>query len=252
MKIYYLSDLHIEYGVNKNFFSNLKKYNKDIKDSILILAGDIHNFSDILTDSTLRKLTDLFKHTYIIAGNHEFYNGKTDISILLESFEHTSNNITLLNNKVVTINGVDLIFSSMFTEITPQNSYWISRKMNDFYRIKFNENHFTTDNYNEIYKNALTFIKDKAFYSKNCIIISHHLPSFISLNPYYKNDILNEAFSAELSDFILDNQQIKAWIFGHTHYNTYQSIGNTKLLTNQVGYYTENMIGFEYNSFIEI
>jgi len=35
------------------------------------------------------------------------------------------------------------------------------------------------------------------------------------------------------------------WIYGHTHYNVDQYIGNTRIITNQRGYSFENLQGFD-------
>jgi hypothetical protein len=52
----------------------------------------------------------------------------------------------------------------------------------------------------------------------------------------YKTDLLNEAFAVELFPFI-ESSGIDYWIYGHHHCNTPAfSIGNTQMLTNQLGY----------------
>jgi hypothetical protein len=47
---------------------------------------------------------------------------------------------------------------------------------------------------------------------------------------------LNEAFATELYDFI-ESSNIAFWGYGHQHFNTPDFfIGNTRLVTNQLGY----------------
>ena len=73
MKIQYCSDLHLEFHANSYYLKNNPI--KPLGD-VLILAGDIiyleepflkHEFFDFCSAN--------FKTTYIICGNHEFYNG---------------------------------------------------------------------------------------------------------------------------------------------------------------------------------
>ena len=47
--------------------------------------------------------------------------------------------------------------------------------------------------------------------------------------------LLNSGFATELGDFIADSR-IDVWIFGHSHANIDATIGNTRLVCNQLGY----------------
>ena len=71
--------------------------------------------------------------------------------------------------------------------------------------------------------------------------------------PQHKGSLLNSAFATELGDFIADSR-IDAWIFGHSHANEEATIGNTRLVCNQLGYvaYGEHLVGFDGGKFIEI
>ena len=57
----------------------------------------------------------------------------------------------------------------------------------------------------------------------------------------------------ELGDFIADSR-IDAWIFGHSHANIDATIGNTRIVCNQLGYvyYRENLGGFDGGKVIEV
>ena len=71
--------------------------------------------------------------------------------------------------------------------------------------------------------------------------------------PEHKSSLLNSAFATELGDFIADSR-IDAWIFGHSHANIDATIGNTRIVCNQLGYvyYRENLGGFDGGKFIEV
>ena len=64
----------------------------------------------------------------------------------------------------------------------------------------------------------------------------------------------NGAFATELGNYIADSR-IDAWIYGHSHTNIDTTIGNTKIICNQMGYiyYNEHLTnGFEPNKTIVI
>ena len=96
-------------------------------------------------------------------------------------------------------------------------------------------------------KTHLNFIKGelKALESEKTVVMTHHVPSFKNYRIPYLLTNLDEAFIVELSDFI-ESSQANYWIYGHHHSNSENfKIGQTKMLTNQLGYvkYSET-VGF--------
>lgn len=65
--------------------------------------------------------------------------------------------------------------------------------------------------------------------------------------------MLNEAFAVELHDLI-ETSDIACWGYGYHHNNTPEfTIGNTKLITNQLGYVQLNEHRlFEVNKCIDL
>jgi hypothetical protein len=69
------------------------------------------------------------------------------------------------------------------------------------------------------------------------VVVTHHSPSKLSTKPKYQHDtIMNGAYSSDLSDFILDNPQIKVWTHGHTHDFFDYMVGSTRVICNPRGY----------------
>ena len=234
MKIQYASDLHIEFPDNKEF---LKQHPLKPVGDILVLAGDIVPFAIMKEHNDFfNYLSNNFEDTYWIPGNHEYYH--FDIAKKTGSFhEKIRDNVHLLNNTVINKNGVDLIFSTLWSQISPAKQWVIERGMNDFYVIVYNGHKFTVPIYNQLHSESLSFIQ-KALINKadNSVVISHHLPTFMNYPEKYKDSVLNQGFAVELFDLIESNGP-DAWIYGHTHGNTSGfAIGKTQLLTNQMGY----------------
>lgn len=253
MKIYYSSDLHLEFEhIRTNFKKDLKSFQPE-QNSILILAGDINYLTNLKNDILLKKYCQKFEQVFYVCGNHEFYDN-SDASILLESFENDFDSFKLVNNCIKNINGIDFIFSSLFSNISSLNEYWISRGMNDFRNIKWKYDvRFNTEHFNKIHEVCFDFVKKSVEQSSKSIIVSHHLPSDLLINPHFKGNTLNEAFGTDLTNFIVDNtNKIHSWIYGHNHFNQDLIIGNTNMLTNQRGYSEKERYCFSFNKFIEI
>ena len=129
MKIQYCSDLHIEFPENKKFLLE----NPIIPTAeILVLAGDIIPFSILdQHQDFFDYLSDHFKMVFWIPGNHEYYHG--NIYQRTGSFEEKiRENVILLNNKVKIFGETKLIFSTLWSYISPQNSFEIQQSLNDF------------------------------------------------------------------------------------------------------------------------
>lgn len=115
MKIQYCSDLHLEFAQNEKFLADNPI---QAVGDILVLAGDIiywepenfkHRFFDYVSDH--------FKAVYYIPGNHEFYSGK-EVQILDRPvFEPLRENVFLVNNKQINIEGIDFFFSLFWSHI---------------------------------------------------------------------------------------------------------------------------------------
>lgn len=235
LKIQYASDLHLEFPQNSKF---IKENPLQPVGDILVLAGDIVPFAVMEKfDDFFSYLADHFEHTYWLPGNHEYYHFDiADKSVVLN--EQIRNNVTLVNNTSVIHNGVDILFSTLWSQISLANQWQIERSLNDFHLIKRNGLHFTSEYYNALHQDSLDFIKQSVNQSngEKVVVFTHHCPTFLNYPSKYKGDALNEAFASELYDFI-ESSKISFWGYGHHHCNTPDFfIGNTRLVTNQLGY----------------
>lgn len=238
-KIQYASDLHLEFPKNKEFFNaNPLVPNGDI----LILAGDIVPFAVMDKHQDFFSfLSDNFQMTYWIPGNHEYYyfDAATKSGTI---YEEIRSNVILLNNSVVQHQNTKLIFSTLWSKISPANQWSIERGLSDFHVINYNGHRFTTDDYNNLHTNCINFINQelKVNDADKTIVVTHHVPTFKKYPKIYKNSTLNEAFAVELFDTI-EASKVDYWIYGHSHYNTKDfKIGTTQMLTNQLGYVQRN------------
>ena len=252
MKLQYASDLHLEFPANKEF---LKQHPLQPVGDVLVLSGDIVPFAVMDKHKDFfNYVADNFKTTYWLPGNHEYYH--FDIAqksgVLNEAIR---SNVFLVNNTSVVHEQVKLVFSTLWSHISPGYQWQIERSLNDFHLIKHKGFRFFAEQYNQLYSESLAFIQNEVITNKEkqMAVFTHHCPTFLNYPEQYKGDVLNEAFAVELHDLI-DTSNIACWVYGHHHTNTPEfTIGNTKLITNQLGYVQRNEHRlFETNKVIDI
>lgn len=252
LKLQYASDLHLEFPANKEF---LKQHPLQPNADVLVLAGDIVPFAVMdKHQDFFSYVSEHFKTTYWLPGNHEYYHFDiAEKSGLLQ--EDIRSNVFLVNNTSVVHEHVKLIFSTLWSHISPGYQWQIERSLNDFHLIKHKGFRFSAEQYNQLHAESLAFIQNelKTVQEEKTAVFSHHCPTFLNYPEQYKGDVLNEAFAVELHDLI-ESSNIDYWAYGHHHSNIPEfSIGKTKLITNQLGYVQRNEhLKFETNKVIDI
>jgi predicted phosphohydrolase len=235
IKFQFCSDLHLEFPENKKFITQNPLVNHG---DVLILAGDIVPFGQIDDHKDFfDALGDRFEFTYWIPGNHEYY--YTDMNLRNGTFsESIRKNVVLLNNSIIQHGRVSLIFSTLWTHISPLKTEIIENRLSDFFVIENGNQPLRVSDYNRMHQENVQFLKNAIEYSQeqHSIVITHHVPTFLNYPEKFIHSPINEAFAVELKEMIKDYQP-DYWIYGHSHVNTpVFSIGKTQLHTNQLGY----------------
>ena len=254
MKIQYASDLHLEFGENSKWL----KSNPLIPSAeILVLAGDIGYLgnSNYATHPFWDKVSEDFKKVIVIPGNHELYKF-FDINELHEGWnQEIRPNIHVHYNSVITLNDTtELIASTLWSKIPPGEEYITEHCVSDFKRIRNGEFRLSSERFNEEHDRCLNFIKKAVNDSeaKNIVVATHHVPSFSLMSDEFKDSSINGAFTTDLGNYIADSR-INCWIYGHSHRNIDAVIGNTRCVSNQLGYvFQDEHHSFRRNAVIEI
>lgn len=258
-KISLVSDLHLECG-----------YQELPGGEVLILAGDICEARDLKKDFHGTRLLDAepgsykwydffykecakYDRVFYVMGNHEHYHGRFDrTKVELESI--LPKNIRLLDNDYEIYNGVLFLGATLWTDCdrnNPLTLHTIKYGMNDFRLIK---NHYVnkdiyyklTPEYTvSVHKKTLEYFHHVLRENSQVptVVITHHAPSYLSIHPRYKGNAMNGAYVSDLSEFILDHENIRYWVHGHNHDKFDYTIGDTRVLSNPRGY-----IGYEDTS----
>ncbi|MFW0717601.1 metallophosphoesterase [Pedobacter sp. N23S346] len=235
MKIQFLSDLHMECYANKKM---LKASPIVPKAEILLMAGDIMPLKDINRHLDLFSfLSDNYKQVYWVPGNHEFYG--TDLSEYQQGINiNIKENINLLKETKIIIERCEIIFTTLWSRISNQNSSYVAGRMPDFSYINFNGKPLTVGDYNLQHTRSVAYLDAILSTSPGMsrIVVSHHAPTFVNYPDCYKESKLNEAFATEL---LLSEKKWKTdyWIFGHHHQNVDPfNVKEIKMRCNQMGY----------------
>ena len=238
MKLRYFSDLHLEFIKPNKIQKFIDKIQKGEEDEICILAGDIGNPCKYHYRLFMEYISQNFKKSFVIAGNHEYYNKTKKIeetNDFLSNYFLKFNNISYLNNEYEIYDNYCFMGTTLWSHIS--NSTY---KINDIFEIP----HFDIIQYNELNAKSIHFLNETIQNNTNCIIITHHVPSLSLIDIKYKTAELmpyNQWFYSDLDNFIMVHQnKIKCWIYGHTHTPSNVKINEIPFLCNPIGYPNEN------------
>lgn len=255
MKIQYMSDLHLEFWENSRY---IKHHEFPVMGDILVLAGDIFYLKDKIAPlgNFWKWASENYREVLIVPGNHEYYNYCDVMERGLQWKWMFKQNVGYYQNQVLRIDDTDFIMSTFWSHITMDDEYFVWKRLNDFRQTMYKRKLLQTEEYNQMHDFCLGYIKKNLAEStaKHIVVVTHHLPTFQVVAPEHKGSVLNSAFATEYEGLIADNQ-IDAWIYGHSHTNIDTEICRTKVICNQMGYVFENehiINGFDPEKFLSI
>jgi DNA repair exonuclease SbcCD nuclease subunit len=245
-----ISDLHLEFYVTPR----LRDFVTKTTAKILCIAGDLGIPYLESYDSFLKECSEEYEKTFIITGNHEYYQHKNksnlltinDTNDLIKNITSKYNNIWFLNNDHHVLDDKKIILgTTLWTNIPEQYRYYAKRSMNDYkqsYYLKDEYLENITPNYTSLlHEDNVKWLKERLeeFKDKEVIIMTHHLPSFKMIAKKYQNNPINYCFATDLEDLLSPN--IKYWISGHTHDPIDVKIKNVRCIVNPFGYKAERV-----------
>ncbi|WP_334545060.1 metallophosphoesterase [Rhizobium leguminosarum] len=248
MKLWIVSDLHIEFGMP---FTATAPTDADV----LVCAGDIRTKGIV---PSIEWLATNIGHTLpiiLVAGNHEFYGASVQESIR-DAREAAGRypNIHFLENSGVDIGGVTFVGATLWTDFRlfgrdPALAMETARNgMNDFKRIKLSKlpyQKFRPIHAFRRHQESKDFIasalRDNS--GRKTIVISHHAPSTRSIPREFRDDPLSGCYASDLEGLIQETQP-ELWVHGHVHNRNDYLIGKTRVVSNPRGYPDEST-GFD-------
>jgi Icc-related predicted phosphoesterase len=241
MKIWLLSDLHLEFA--------------DLRQPLSIPVADVCVVAGDLCRAPANGVHWLAKHVahampcVYVAGNHEFY--KNSIKEGLEDGRSAAAqfpDVHFLEDGLVTIGGVRFVGATLWTDYRieghPEVAMFHAReRMNDYRQIARQYHpwqRFVPEAAYRMHQQSRLFI-DAALKADpvKTVVVTHHLPHARSIPDKFKGDLLNAAYASDLSD-VIEAGQPALWLHGHTHESCDYMIGETRIVCNPRGYEDEN------------
>jgi predicted phosphohydrolase len=237
MKLRYISDLHLEF-INPDKIEQFIRKIPSGMEEICILAGDVGNPYQSNYDTFMQFISKNFKKTFVIPGNHEYYNKTKTIqetNDFMKEYFQKFNNISFVNNNYEYYDNYCFIGTTLWSKITNP-----SYEINDVYSIP----NFDYIQYNRLNMLSVDFLEDALQNNENCVVITHHVPSNSLIDIKYKVTKMlpyNQWFYCNMDEIIETHKnKIKCWIYGHTHSPSNIIINEIPFLCNPIGYPNEN------------
>lgn len=273
-RIRYCSDLHLEIPGNQY----VPEFITGIEGEVMVFAGDTicaDHLRPMRTDADARSgkklFTQLVEQTrdfdkvVFIMGNHEHYRGNIFHSKeLMQNFLYSELKVPrqqyhVLENEFISINDDTILLgTTLWTDMgkdNPISHQQVGCGMNDYFAIEVADGQvLTTQHTMKAHEIAVDYIRQVADYhpSKKIVVATHHCPSYRSEDGVHVGSTITDGYCSDLSDLILDNSNIVAWICGHTHADRNYEIGDCQVRTFQRGYVSYNEARkFDSKEFIE-
>ncbi len=232
MKFLVISDTHLEFhhddGVE--FIEALPNEDNtpdDYGPMGVILAGDICNLRQL--PDVLERFSRHYTYVVYLPGNHEAYGFTLDtVHKTCRRLQDELLNVYFLdNNRIQLREGLTFAGGTMWFPDHPEN-LMLERFLNDFHLIGELREHVYVEN-----EKCVEFLRTQV--KPTDIVVTHHLPSPMSVHERYEGSPINCFFLCDVED-VMKERQPKVWIHGHTHDSFDYTIFRTRVICNPFGY----------------
>jgi len=243
MKVYVLSDLHLEFADFQP-----PQLNDDV--DLVVLSGDIHKL-----DKGVKWANETFSQDVLyVLGNHEFYNGHFDRT-LHKARHAAAGHVHLLENDSFIAGDTRFLGTTAWTDFSASGNVSAAMSiarasMNDFRLIRAGSDfrRLRPDDVATRNRQAKKWLEDelaKPFGGKT-VVITHHAP-LIEIGGSEHADHLTASYYNAWHGLV---DKVDGWIFGHTHSSHDVMFGGCRLVSNQRGYPGEEC-GFDPHKVVE-
>ncbi|KAL7921195.1 putative calcineurin-like phosphoesterase [Trichoderma austrokoningii] len=252
-RIQILSDLHLEVG------QQYSSYTFPASAPILLLGGDIGRMIDF--EGYLKFLEAQacrFEQILLVLGNHEFYGmdhaAGVEKARLLTQQPSLDNKVILLHRARWNDPGspLTILGCTLWSHILEDSSSIVEYKISDFHKI----NDWTVQKHNQLHSEDVTWLRDQVLLissqntgievdnRRRILMATHHAPCLDGTSrPDQTTNPWTCAFATELIAGQECWNDVRVWVFGHTHYTTDFICNGIRLVSNQRGYVLPGSLG---------
>lgn len=243
MRIQLISDLHID--VRAGYVPVVAE-----GVDVVVVAGDVcEGVADGM--AFLRAHIPLRVPIVLVAGNHEYYHRTLTEERVAAVSAARAHAITLLDDEACVIGGVRFVGATLWTDFAlygedqRQTSMVLARQsVNDFKCIRYDAASprlFTPKRAVELHRASIAFIEQAMAQGRSgpTLVLTHHAPHRLSIDPRFAGDTLTPAFVSDLGGLI-ERLQPDLWLHGHVHSSFDYRVGATRVVCNPKGYGREN------------
>jgi predicted phosphodiesterase len=251
MLIQIISDLHL----NLNNITSLDDYIIKKEADTIILNGDIGSLYNLVQlENFLTIVCKMFKIVIYVFGNHEFYYNKQFVFQEMDKLKKglyiiksKLNNMYILDRNCIKINNVCIIGCTLWTYIKDNQN---------IPKFKFKIPDMNNNKYKILHKKDLRYIKKMIKYCNKHnlkIVIASHYPPLNNLTDKPDSENIWDYMYKNNLDYLINNNNINTWIYGHTHHNKdFITPNGTRIVSNQLGKITESVSNFSTTKIIDI
>lgn len=231
MRIHVLSDLHLEVS---------DYVPPHVECDVVVLAGDIGKHAQGF--AWVRDHWPTQEIIYV-PGNHEYYRTERNQALAEMRLSAKQFGVFLLDNEEVGLGGIRFLGCTLWTDF---ELFGVPRKaaamnegemfLNDFRLIRDGSELFTPTRSIELHKESVAWLKarlDGEYDASKTVVVTHHLPSMLSVAERYKTSLLSACFASDLHELM---GGAALWIHGHTHDSVDYELNGTRVICNPRGY----------------
>lgn len=239
MRVWVISDLHVEFGVP---FAQQAFLEADV----LVCAGDLLTKGVGPSIEWLGNNIDPSLPIIFVAGNHEFYGGAVHEGLIdARELARRYPNIRFLENDAVDIEDVRFIGGTLWTDFRilgdPHLAMTAAQSgMNDYRKIKFAKIPYRKFRPIHAYRKHM---ETRAFIAselgkargRKTVVVTHHAPSIRSIPINFQDDPLAACYASDLESLIVECRP-DLWVHGHVHHRNDYIIEGCRVISNPRGY----------------
>ena len=218
---------------------------------LLVLAGDVSNGA---------RGIELFRNwptpVLYVAGNHEFYHCDiqraraelrraakgTSVMFLDDDVADLSRFTAWYEPRREALQRIRFLGATLWTDYRLEGGHTqrqamdnAERRLWDHQSIKFEDGPFTATHALEMHLRSRSWLEQQLAspFDGTTVVISHHAPHRLSVNPRYVGDLTNAAFVSDLGALLPDAD---VWLHGHVHDSFDYAVAGCRVVANPLGY----------------